>query len=147
MKYTRAANVINIVFLLGIFVIPLMYCAYDSTMAAELGGNVIFGSLLLSTVALTDWYYLYQSNSYRGVAWAAAIGLVLSGGIIMTAAILLPASFLDLATLKNTAYWGHFKPLLRFYVAGIGMVVLAPYSLLRLWLIRLLAGHNLPQPK
>ena len=145
MNYPRAANIVNIVFVLLIGVAPGVYCLVDRSVSFELGRNIIFLSLILSAFVISDWYHFYFTNSGAGLA------ITLLSGVGCAALILLLASKADLEAMytlglfRSVKAWEPMHWGLRYYVSALGFTATALVSIPRLLLIKLICKGNLPQ--
>jgi hypothetical protein len=144
MKYSRLANGINVLFILGIYIAPIGYCLSDHSIPTDVGRTVIVLSFALGAFAIADWYYMYMTNSFNGIAWAIALGALVAVGALLIASVASGASVADLALFHSVEIWDGQRISLRAYVAGVGVVAVALVSVPRLLLIRSLSPQPLP---
>ncbi len=144
MNYSARANFLNFLFIALIFVAPISYCLYDTTIPPEIGRTVIVLSFLLGAFVIADWYHMYYSNSFGGAFGAIGFG---AGIAVISLAIVVGVTgttILELAMFERVEDWENFGWLLRAYVAGIGMSAAAVVGVVRLVVITGLGESQLP---
>ena len=134
----------NIFFIALIFIAPVGYCLYDTTIPTEVGRTVIVISFLLAAFVIADWYHFYSSNTFYGAFGAIGFGAVMMTISLVVTAMVTGASIVELATFENHESRGGLNWLLRFYVAGMGVFAAAIVGVVRLIVIRGLGGSDLP---
>jgi hypothetical protein len=128
-----------------IFVAPIGYCLYDTSIPTEVGRAVIVLSFLLTAFILMDWYHLYASNSYRGILSGLGLGLGAAGAALTVVSFGNGAPVIDLALFESLAHWQGYAFLMKVYICGVGFAAVSLVSIPRLILIRMLSADDLPQ--
>lgn len=144
MKYSGIANTINIFFLLALIGLPAGYCLYDTSIRYEHGRGVMMLSVVLAVFVLADWYYLYISNTYKGILGGVALGGSIAVLSLAIASMVISGSAIELALLDDNGAWSEARLLFKGYVVGAGIMAAALFSIPRLWLIRLFCNSELP---
>ncbi len=144
MNYSARANFVNILFIALIFVAPIGYCLYDTTIPPEIGRTVIVLSFLLGAFVIADWYHLYYSNSFGGAFGAIGFGACIAVLALVIGMVLTSTPIYELAVFERVEDWENIGWLLRAYVAGIGMAAAAIVGIIRLLLITALGDSDLP---
>ena len=144
-KYSKSANLINILFIAFIVIAPISYSLYDLTIPFELGREIILLAIILGTFVFADWYHFYMTNSFRGILNSITLGLSVGLISILIATALSSATFLEIALINNIDDWDQMEVLLRAYFVAVGLICTSIVSLPRLWLISLICKEKLPQ--
>ncbi len=144
MNYSARANFVNILFIALIFVAPIGYCLYDTTIPPEIGRTVIVLSFLLGAFVIADWYHMYYSNSFGGAFGAIGFGAGIAVLALVIGMALTSTPIFELALFERVEDWENIRWLLRAYVAGIGMAAAAIVGVVRLVLITALGESDLP---
>jgi hypothetical protein len=144
-KYSKSANLINILFIAFIVIAPISYSLYDLTTPFELGREIILLAIILGTFVFADWYHFYMTNSFRGILNSITLGLSVGLISILIATALSSATVLEIALFKNASDWEQMGWLLRAYFVAVGLVCTSIVSLPRLWFISLICKGKLPQ--
>lgn len=144
MNYSARANFVNILFIALIFIVPIGYCLYDTTIPPEIGRTVIVLSFLLGAFVIGDWYHMYYSNTFGGAFGAIGFGFGIAVISLAIAVGLTGTSILELAMFERVEDWENIGWLLRAYVAGIGMSAAAVVGVVRLVIITGLGDSHLP---
>ncbi len=144
MNYSARANFVNILFITLVFVAPVGYCLYDTTIPSEVGRTVIVLSFFLGAFVIADWYHMYYSNSFGGACGAIGLGAGIAVLALVIGMALTSTPISDLARLERVEDWENVGWLLRAYVAGIGMAAAAIVGVIRLLLITALGESELP---
>lgn len=144
MNYSARANLVNILFIALIFVAPIGYCLYATTVPPDIGRTVIVLSSLLGAFVIADWYHMYYSNSFGGAFGAIGLGVGIAVISLAIAVGLTGTSILELAMFERVEDWENIGWLLRAYIAGIGMSAAAVVAVVRLVVIMGLGESQLP---
>lgn len=144
MNYSARANFVNILFIALIFVAPIGYCLYDTTIPPEIGRTVIVLSCLLGAFVIADWYHMYYSNSFSGAFGAIGLGAGIAALALVIGMALTSTPIFELALFERVEDWENIGWLLRAYVARIGMAAAAIVGVVRLLLITALGESDLP---
>ena len=147
MNYSIRANFVNISFIALIFIAPVGYCLYDTTIPLEIGRTVIVLSFLLAGFVIADWYHMYSSNSFRGAFSAIAFGAGIATVSLLIAVVITGSSIVELAMFERVEAWENGGWFLRAYIAGIGLSAASIVGVARLLVITGLGESDLPTEK
>lgn len=142
-RYSPAAHLINLFFLVGFVALPICWCLTSVTLQPQTFEMILFAVFLLTVVILADWYHFYFSNAYRSLALALVAGVGLAGLALLLGRLMGTSGFFKLMSLDPKA-WGGTGELFKLYVLGLGIFCSALLSLPRLFFIKLLSGKESP---
>jgi hypothetical protein len=146
MRYVPRANAINIAFIAALFLVPLAYCLWDTSIPTDIGRTAIVVSFGLSAFAIGDWYHFYYTNSYSGIRLGLVIGSVMATAPTVYVALRSNTSPIDAAMFGPSTIWDGYGYGLRIYLAGVGVVGTAIISIPRLALLKAVSQRPLPVP-
>lgn len=146
MRYAPLAHIVNVMFIAALFLVPLAYCLWDTSVPTDIGRTVILLSFGLSAFAIGDWYHFHYTNTFAGIRLAMALGLLLVAASALYVSWVAKASLIDVFMFSPSTLWDGHRYGLKAFLAGIGVVGTAIVSIPRLVLIRALSGQSLPVP-
>lgn len=145
MRYSPAANLVNVLFIGTVFLAPISYCLTHPSIPADIGRAVILLSFALGAFAIGDWYHFYLSNSGGGISLGIILGAITAFVGVAIASASTAHSIGDLAFFQTTEGWAAQRFLLRLYVAGVGVLAVAVLGVPRLAVLRLVTSQPLPR--
>ena len=143
MSYSIRENIINVFFLVAIFLLPVAYCMHNNV-APEVGRIVIITSFLLGAFAIADWYHFYYSNTLKGLL--TTIGLGLSAAFVIAAIVSATSesSVGDIFRFTDVTAWEDKEWLLRIFIGSLGLTGVAILGIPRLAIVKGFGGPALP---
>jgi hypothetical protein len=143
MRYPLSAHIINFLFIGMFATVPIIYCLKNTSISEETIGLILFFTFLFGVLIFADWYHIYFTNTYKSIAFAFILGIVISTICLISASIINGRTMFELLSL-NIEAWKESRFFMRFFVTGAGIAVCALYSIPRLFLIRIFTKAELP---
>jgi uncharacterized membrane protein YidH (DUF202 family) len=85
MNYPKSANIINIAFAVTYFCLPILFALNNLHLSKDTGNFLILLGFILLALALMDWYHLYFSNTFKGIAYNFSLfSIVAIASVLLT---------------------------------------------------------------
>ena len=144
MNYPRSANIINIAFAVTYFCLPIVFALNNLHLSKETGDFLIMLGFILLALALMDWYHLYFSNTFKGIAFNFSLFSIGALASVLLTNMLSGFDFKQLALLSNPDQWASYNILFRIYIVSFGLALISTLSVPRLLLIKIITEQPLP---
>jgi hypothetical protein len=145
MNYPKSANIINIAFAVTYFCLPILFALNNLHLSKDTGNFLILLGFILLALALMDWYHLYFSNTFKGIAYNFSLFSIVAIASVLLTNMLSGFGFKQLALLSNPDQWASYNILFRVYIVSFGIALISTLSVPRLLLIKTITKQPLPQ--